>query len=69
MSPCIRFFVEVLIAFQRALIFGVLHARRFGTSWGEVYWGSGTNNITSATSLARLYCPKPHIHWRAPMCH
>ena len=67
MSPCIRFFVEVLIAFQRALIFGVLHARRFGTSWGEVYWGSGTNNflITSATSLARLYCSRPHIRWRA----
>ena len=56
MSPCIRFFVEVLIAFQRALIFGVLHARRFGTSWGEVYWGSGTNNflIISARPLKAL---------------
>ena len=38
MSPCIRFFVEVLIAFQRAPVISVLHARRFGTSWGEVYW-------------------------------
>ena len=69
MSPCIRFFVEVLIAFQRALIFGVLHARRFETSWGEVYWGSGTNNflITSATSLARLYLtPKSVSHLISP---
>ena len=30
MSPCIRFFVEVLIAFQRAPVISVLHARRFG---------------------------------------
>ena len=56
MSPCIRFFVEVLIAFQRAPVISVLHARRFGTSWGEVYWGSGTNNFlnTSARPLKAL---------------
>ena len=52
MSPCIRFFVEVLIAFQRAPVISVLHARRFGTSWGEVYWDL-------ALTISSLLVPDP----------
>ena len=52
MSPCIRFFVEVLIAFQRAPVISVLHACRFGTSWGEVYWDL-------ALTISSLLVPDP----------